>query len=443
MSADGITGKVKAQYERLPYPPCNPEDERKRLVYSPLDRLPVINHYCFNGACAFDGGFRALVAGGGTGDSTIFLAEQLREFGAEVVYLDLSQTSMEICRKRAEIRGLGNIRFVLGSILDMASLKLGQFDYISCTGVLHHLADPDAGLRALLSVLKPQGAMYLMLYGRYGRLATYMVQDLMRLINPESLEHRAKLRNLRTVLKSLPESHWARFRDKVAPTPESTGQAGDAGLYDLYLHEQDRAYTIPEIWEWLVDGYGLHIPRAPGGPTETLFYDPELYIHDEAIVKELAKAPPQTRWAAAELLDGQMATHDFYVCRQPGTPLALTDGGALIAPLDDDIERIRAKATEGKEFDLDFSVKYLRLRSRTTPAFRAILRYIDGTRTLDQVFEAVCSELRSSSVEAMRTRHLPQIERMMDLGFFYLRRPHVPLFAKASALQKRLAAEGA
>ena len=54
------------------------------------------------------------------------------------------------------------------------------FDLIVCTGVLHHLADPDAGLRALRSVLKPDGAMYLMVYAPYGRTGVYMLQDYCR-----------------------------------------------------------------------------------------------------------------------------------------------------------------------------------------------------------------------------------------------------------------------
>ena len=55
-----------------------------------------------------------------------------------------------------------------------------SFDLIVCTGVLHHLADPDAGLRALRSVLKPEGAMYLMVYAPYGRTGVYMLQDYCR-----------------------------------------------------------------------------------------------------------------------------------------------------------------------------------------------------------------------------------------------------------------------
>ena len=70
--------QVRRQYEALPYPARNPADEQKRLVQTWLDDLPMVNHYGFAGRQSFGPGFRVLVAGGGTGDATIYLAEQLK-----------------------------------------------------------------------------------------------------------------------------------------------------------------------------------------------------------------------------------------------------------------------------------------------------------------------------------------------------------------------------
>ena len=47
-------GEVKEQYENYPYPPRNPEDEKKRLIYTSVDPLAKINHYCFRGKRHFD-----------------------------------------------------------------------------------------------------------------------------------------------------------------------------------------------------------------------------------------------------------------------------------------------------------------------------------------------------------------------------------------------------
>ncbi len=90
---------------------------------------------------------------------------------------------MAVARARAEARGLANIA-VQGSLLDLAGVGLGPFDYIDCCGVLHHLPDPAAGLAALVSVLAPGGGMGLMVYAPHGRTGVYMLQDALALLAP-------------------------------------------------------------------------------------------------------------------------------------------------------------------------------------------------------------------------------------------------------------------
>ena len=137
MKSDHYLPQVRAQYEELPYPPRDPADEKTRLVRTWLDDLAMINHYCYAGRQTFQDRFRVLVAGGGTGDSTIFLAEQLRHTNAEIVHLDLSQAAIEIARQRARMVGLDNITWVHESLLALPGRGLGQFDYINCIGVLN------------------------------------------------------------------------------------------------------------------------------------------------------------------------------------------------------------------------------------------------------------------------------------------------------------------
>src|SRR6185503_18891719 len=181
--------EVRAQYEALPYPPRDPREEAVRLITGTPSHILEVNHYLFAGRLNFNRPFRALVAGGGTGDACIMLAQQLadRRCPGEVVYLDLSTASREICEARANIRGLRNITFHTGSLLDLPTMNVGQFDYIDCTGVLHHLPDPSAGLAALVSVLQPDGGIGVMLYGQYGRSGVYPLQEMLRSIAPPSM----------------------------------------------------------------------------------------------------------------------------------------------------------------------------------------------------------------------------------------------------------------
>src|SRR4029077_12450879 len=91
-----------------------------------------------------------------------------------------SLASRRIAEARAKVRGLSNIRFHTGSLLDLPRLDLGRFDYIDCCGVLHHLADPTAGLASLAAVMAPDGGMGLMLYGALGRSGVYEAQAMLK-----------------------------------------------------------------------------------------------------------------------------------------------------------------------------------------------------------------------------------------------------------------------
>src|SRR3979409_2499590 len=180
---------IRAQYEAFPYPSRDPRDEASRLITGTPSHLLEVNHYLFSGRLNFARPFRALVAGGGTGDACIMIAQQMgaRRWRAEVFYLDLSMSSRQICEARAKARGLRNIQFLTGSLLDLPSMPIGTFDYVDCTGVLHHLPDPTAGMKALASVLQPDGGIGVMLYGQYGRTGVYPLQEMLHTLAPRSM----------------------------------------------------------------------------------------------------------------------------------------------------------------------------------------------------------------------------------------------------------------
>src|SRR5262245_11012119 len=107
-----MSERVRAQYEAFPYPPRDPRDEAKRLVEGSPSHLLEIDHYVFAGRRDFTQPFRVLVAGGGTGDGTIMLAQHLADRGcpAEIVYIDISAAARTTAEARARQRDLRNIR---------------------------------------------------------------------------------------------------------------------------------------------------------------------------------------------------------------------------------------------------------------------------------------------------------------------------------------------
>jgi SAM-dependent methyltransferase len=315
-----VTDPVQDQYEAFPYPARDPKDEKRRLVEGSPGHILEINHYLFAGRRDFRRPFRALFAGGGTGDGAIMLARQLADARtpAELVHLDISAAARRIAEARAAERGLGALRFVTAPIERLASLGLGRFDYIDCCGVLHHLADPAAGLRLLADALAPEGGIGLMVYGALGRTGVYPMQALIRMLAPDApLADRVGL--ARRLLRRLPATNWLARNPAVADH-----LAGDdAGLVDLLLHARDRAYLVPELRD-LVAGAGL----ALAGLVEPWRYAPESYLADPALAARFAGLGDWERAAAAELLAGNFKTHIAYVVPKARAGLTVADASA-------------------------------------------------------------------------------------------------------------------
>tara|TARA_Y100001960_G_C14751923_1_gene868977 strand:+ start:852 stop:2102 length:1251 start_codon:yes stop_codon:yes gene_type:complete len=295
---------VRNQYEAHPYPPRDPDDECGRLITGSPSHIHEINHYVFEGKRDFSRPFRALIAGGGTGDATVMLAHQLAERGdGEVVYVDISEASLRIAEARVQARNLSNVSFHRGSILDISKVAPGTYDYIDCCGVLHHLADPVDGLNALAGSLDENGGMGLMLYGALGRTGVYPAQDAIRKLTI-GMEEEDRLALARRLVESFPESNWLKRNLAISDYLLED----DAAFVDLLLHSRDRAYTVPEI-EAIITGSGFSIT----GFIEPVRYDPTTYLDDEILVKKAKSLPWTDQCAIAESIAGNLKTHVFYV----------------------------------------------------------------------------------------------------------------------------------
>ncbi len=308
MPTDPQDDRLADQYEAYPYPKRDPRDEARRLLIGSPSHLREIDHWVFAARRPRARPLRALVAGGGTGDAVVMLATQMAREGrpGRVAYLDRSRAAAAIARARVEARGLGNVDWLHGSLLDLAGMGLAPFDYIDCCGVLHHLPDPAAGLAALRAVLAPGGGMGLMVYAPHGRTGVYMLQDALRLLAPEAEPPAARLDVARRVLRHLPDGAWLRHNRSV--TDHLAG--GDAGLFDLLLNPRDRAFTIDRFLALLADA-GL----AATCLMEPARYDPDLYLPDPKLRARAAALDPIARAALAEALSGTMSTHVVYCVR--------------------------------------------------------------------------------------------------------------------------------
>ena len=132
--------------------------------------------------------------------------------------------------------------------------SLGEvFDEIVCTGVLHHLPEPDLGLRSLRAVLAQDAALHVMVYAAYGRAGVYMMQEYCRLLGVRANDE--ELRALGATIGALSPDHPV----AAMATRAKDFRQPDA-LADALLHPVDRAYTVPQLRAW-IERCGLSFGR--------------------------------------------------------------------------------------------------------------------------------------------------------------------------------------
>jgi SAM-dependent methyltransferase len=241
-----------------------------------------------------------LVAGCGTSQAA---RHALMEPEARVTAIDVSETSLRHTRdlqRKHDIRNLQLHQLAIERVGDLGE----TFDQIVCTGVLHHLSDPDVGLRALRDVLARDGAMHVMVYAPYGRAGIAMMQDYCRLLGIGVRDD--ELRDLGQTVQALPVDHpiagvVKRAKDFARP---------DA-LADALLNPRDRAYSVPQLYDWL-ELCGLKFGRW----YEQAAYLPQCgAIEDARHGARLAALPSPAQHAAIELLRGTMDRHSFIAYR--------------------------------------------------------------------------------------------------------------------------------
>jgi SAM-dependent methyltransferase len=235
---EGVSTSVRQQYEENPYPrwmKLPPPGKalsmeaylQRRFPHAPRQSLPQ------------GSGVDVLVAGCGTGREPIELARQFE--GARVLAVDLSLSSLCYARRKSVELGL-DIEYAQADIMNMGSIGR-TFDFISSTGVLHHLADPVAGLRGLLPLLRPGG---LMLLGLYSELARRNIVAARKFIAERGYApNAADIRGCRQELMSLEEG--AALRQVTS----FSDFHGASECRDLLFHVQEERFTLPRIKEVL------------------------------------------------------------------------------------------------------------------------------------------------------------------------------------------------
>ena len=135
-----IAEQVQDFYDRYPYPPPVESLEQYRRVWQD-PRKRRAEHHLLWPSRPYREDSSILVAGCGTSQAA---KHALRWPAAQVTAIDISATSVGYTQELKRKYNLTNLQINQLSIDRVSELKM-NFDQIVCTGVLHHLADPDAG----------------------------------------------------------------------------------------------------------------------------------------------------------------------------------------------------------------------------------------------------------------------------------------------------------
>jgi tetratricopeptide (TPR) repeat protein/SAM-dependent methyltransferase len=262
---DGISIKVQGQYEENPYPrwvkiasydnAMNPIEYLRR-------KFPLASIKGDRG----HGGFDVLIAGCGTGRQSIEAAQKF-QYG-QMLAVDLSISSLAYAKRRSREMGFVKIEYAQSDLLKLGSIGR-SFDVIESVGVLHHLQDPWAGWKVLLSLLRPGGFMMLGFYSKVARreivearaiIAKHdsgITADEIRQSRQDFLNLR-QLSNFGTILNTSDFYNLSACRDLLFHVQEH--QMTLSGI-DVFLKENNLAFLGFEMESNILHAYKRRFPQ--------------------------------------------------------------------------------------------------------------------------------------------------------------------------------------
>jgi tetratricopeptide (TPR) repeat protein/SAM-dependent methyltransferase len=235
----GVSSLVRQQYEENPYPRwMKLPPAGKALGFD--DYLGKHLPFASFRPLAKGGDIEMLIAGCGTGLESIAAAQQFP--AARILAVDLSLSSLAYAKRKTREIGMSNIEYAQADIMKLPSIGR-TFDVIVSVGVLHHLADPVAGLHELLPLLRPGGFLHLGLYSERARQAVIAARAFIA-----ARGHAPNAADIRRCREELIDTG-----DRFAGLIASGDFHSMSECRDLLFHVQEHRFTVPQIGDILRD----------------------------------------------------------------------------------------------------------------------------------------------------------------------------------------------
>jgi len=309
---------VSRQYERYRYPePIQDLEAWLRNNWQWFD--PSHSHRILWPDRGYKPGLDILIAGCGTNQAAVFARTNPN---ANVVAVDVSQPSLDHQQYLKDKHGLFNLELRLLPIEELPTLGL-DFDLVVSTGVLHHMADPLAGMKALAACLRPDGVIGVMLYAKYGRVGVELMESVFRDFGLRQDD--ASLRVVKQAISLLSADHPVRSYLKTS------GDARyDAYLVDTFLHGRARSYSVEECLD-LVPSAGL---AFQGWLLKAPYYHHDLLTPAPEFDPAISALPEPKLWSVMERMHTSNACHFFMACHPDRPKESYTIDFSTIASLD-------------------------------------------------------------------------------------------------------------
>lgn len=367
MNQDPRGDGVSRQYDRWEYPPPVADLEAwskthwdwfdpfwaHRVLWPDRDYTPDLD---------------ILIAGCGTFQAA-FIAFKNR--GAKVVAIDVSRKALQHHEFLKEKHALDNLELHLLPIEEVSGLGR-DFDLIISSGVLHHLADPLAGLTALGGCLRSDGVLGVMLYAKYGRLGVEMLESVFRDLGLGQDD--ASIQMVKEAVAVLPADHPVRGYLKAAHDLMS-----DGALVDTFLHNRARSYTVAECLD-LVAGAGL---QFQGWFHKSPYYPHDMLAPGTGFQSKLNELPDAQVWSVMERLQPANATHFFLACRPERPRESYAIDFATSAWLDYVPQFRTACRLVGDE------IYWPGAKQKLNPGQLPFVQHVDSRRTIREIIECV------------------------------------------------------
>jgi SAM-dependent methyltransferase len=221
--------------------------------------------------------------------------------------VDISPGTLEVARERLRRSGghdQASVRIENRSLLELQGE--GPFDYINSVGVLHHLREPEAGLRALADLLKPGALLHLFLYADGGRWEIHRTQRALTALGVGTGETGLQLG--RRLFRDLPEHNRLRRHHEQRWALDC---AADANFADMYLHPQETSYNLERLMAFVASA-----ELQFAGFSNPQVWDPGRLLQGELLERAQA-LPPLQQWQLVEDLDPDISHFEFFLSKGP------------------------------------------------------------------------------------------------------------------------------